>query len=166
MFPLDDDIVRRAREFAQRHALAIHSRLGFGKDGSVWETDQDSAVKAFRSSIPYRRELAAYDRLLEREIVQVAGCAVPVLLRSDDVLMVIEMTIVTPPFVLDFASAYLDGDAPQFSEEVLAEWLADKQEEFGELWPRAASVLHAMRKLGIHLTDVHPANFNFNPRPA
>jgi hypothetical protein len=166
MLPVDEDIMRRVREFALRCGLTLHSRLGFGKDGSVWESDQDSAIKVFRSAIPYRRELAAYRRLAEHSVVQVAGCAVPQLLRTDEELLVIEMTIVVPPFVLDFASAYLDDDAPEFSEEVLAEWLADKQEEFGDRWPRAASVLHALRRLGIHMTDVHPANFNFDSPPS
>jgi hypothetical protein len=41
-------------------------------------------------------------------IVDVAGFAVPQLIHHDDRLWVVEMGIVSPPFVLDFAGAYLD----------------------------------------------------------
>ena len=71
------------------------------------------------------------------------------------------MTIVQPPFVLDFASAYLDDAAPVFPEYVMTEWLAQKQEEFGPHWLHAAVVLAGLRKHGIHMTDVHPGNITF-----
>jgi len=79
----------------------------------------------------------------------------------DEALLAVEMTIVQPPFVLDFASAYLDEAAPEFPEDVMEEWLASKKEEFGSNWARAAGVLAALRRLGIHMTDVHPGNIKF-----
>jgi hypothetical protein len=72
--------------------------------------------------------------LREEGIISIRGCAVPELLAFDDQLWIIEMTIVSRPFVLDFAGAYLDF-APEFSQEVLADWLADKKEQFGSRWP-------------------------------
>ena len=71
------------------------------------------------------------------------------------------MTIVKPPFLLDFASAYLDGTAPVFPDHVMQEWLADKQEQFGDNWPQAASVLAGLRRYGIQMTDIHPGNIGF-----
>ena len=53
-----------------------------------------------------------------------AGLRVPRLLQFDDDLWVIEMTIVSRPFVLDFAGAYLDMP-PDFSDEVMADWHAE-----------------------------------------
>jgi hypothetical protein len=42
--------------------------------------------------------------------------------------MVIEMTIVSRPFVLDFAGAYLDSP-PEFSAEIWSEWEAEKRDQ-------------------------------------
>jgi hypothetical protein len=53
----------------------------------------------------------------------------PQLVRVDDQLLVIEMSIVDRPFVLDFAGAYLDAP-PEFSESIWEEWEAQKREQF------------------------------------
>ncbi len=161
MEPLDEDIQRRSREYAERHALRYERRLGFGKDGTVWSTNRQTAVKVFGREEPFRREAAAYGRLAERGVLDVHGHAVPQVERVDKNLLVIEMTIVMPPFVLDFASAFLDDEAPIFPDDVLAEWVDDKREEFGTNWPKASAVLAALRGLGIQLTDVHPGNIGF-----
>ncbi|HQU46415.1 MAG TPA: hypothetical protein PK867_26645 [Pirellulales bacterium] len=71
--------------------------------------------------------------------------------------MAIEIAVVQPPFVIDFAGAYLD-EMPDFSPEVWAEWEAEKQEQFGDDWSRARAVVAAFRRLGIHLSDVSPSN--------
>jgi hypothetical protein len=70
------------------------------------------------------------------------------------------MTVVDRPFVLDFAGAYLD-EAPQFSEEVMADWLADKQEQFGTRWPEVQRILGGMEMHGVFMVDVNPGNVAF-----
>lgn len=70
------------------------------------------------------------------------------------------MTIVRPPFVLDFAGAYLDR-APDYPDEVMEEWLAEKVEQFGERWPEVRRVVAAFRQWGIYLADVKPGNIEF-----
>ncbi len=70
------------------------------------------------------------------------------------------MTVVKPPFVLDFAGAYLDR-APDFSEEVLADWTAEKQEQFGARWPEVQAVLRELDGYGVFLLDVNPGNVAF-----
>lgn len=161
MDPLDEDMLRRSREYAQCHALRPDRRLGFGKDGTVWKTDRGMALKVFRHVEPFQREVAAYARLAERGALDVNGHRTPQVERVDAELLAIEMTIVARPFVLDFASAYLDGDAPEFPEQVMEEWLVHKKEEFGSNWPKAVGVLAALRRLGVHMTDVHPGNIAF-----
>jgi len=69
----------------------------------------------------------------------------------------IEMTIVEPPFVPDFAGATPDA-VPEFSEEILADWRASKEESFGQDWPRVSLVLDELARHGIHLLDVSPSN--------
>ena len=71
------------------------------------------------------------------------------------------MTIVKPPFLLDFAGAYLDR-APDFPPEVIDEWREQKAEQFGDRWPDVIAVLEFLKsRYGIHLLDIHPANITF-----
>lgn len=44
------------------------------------------------------------------------------------------MEIVAPPFVLDFAGAYLDAPS-DYPDEVMAAWSDEKQEQYGNDWP-------------------------------
>lgn len=151
----------RARAYAARNGVELRDRLGFGKDGTVWATDRRSAVKALRHADPYRREVAAYRRLGERGVADVNGLRVPQMIRFDDEMLAFEMTIVHPPFMLDFASAYLDDDAPQFPPDVYQEWRERLAEEFGADWPRARLVLARLAGFGVHVLDPHPRNMDF-----
>ena len=105
-----------------------------------------------------------YLRLRTRGIDQVAGHTVPSLIRHDDTLGIIEMSIVEPPFVLDFASAQLDQPY-DFPPEILAEWYESKRRDFGANWGRAVAVLRELERMGIYMVDVHPGNIGF-PRSA
>jgi hypothetical protein len=99
-------------------------------------------------------------RLRDREISRILDFKVPKLWHADDELWVIEMEIVSPPFVLDFAGAYLDSP-PDFPEEIMADWRAEKKEQFGERWPQVQDIMREFRKLGIYLADVKPGNIMF-----
>jgi hypothetical protein len=70
------------------------------------------------------------------------------------------MSVVTRPFVLDFAGAYLDH-APDFSDEVLAEWRAEKQEQFGPRWAEVQAILRDLEGYGVFMVDVNPGNVAF-----
>ena len=70
---------------------------------------------------------------------------------------VLEMSIVKPPFLLDFASTYLD-QPPDYPAEVIEEWQREKAELFEELCSDVQVVLFELEKLGIYLRDVHPGN--------
>src|SRR5207247_2548812 len=96
----------------------------------------------------------------ELEISLIRGSHVPELIRYDDELWAIEMTMVTRPFVLDFAGAWLDR-APDFSDEVMADWRAEKREQFGEKWPEVQAIVAILAGYGIHLIDVTPNNISF-----
>ncbi len=60
------------------------------------------------------RERDCYRHLKSLAISNIEGFAIPRLIDSDDELLVVEMDIVSPPFLLDFAKAYLEGP-PDFS---------------------------------------------------
>jgi hypothetical protein len=70
------------------------------------------------------------------------------------------MEVVTRPFVLDFAGAYLDKP-PDFPQEVLEEWLVEKQEQFGRRWPKVERILWVMEGYGVYMVDVSPNNIAF-----
>lgn len=88
----------------QLHSLVQTGMLGKGKDGSVWRTSRLSALKIHATSTSYLPERDAYIRLQEVGVAKVAGFNVPALYVFDDELLAIEMEIIIPPFVVDFAS--------------------------------------------------------------
>jgi hypothetical protein len=93
-------------------------------------------------------------------VEEILGFHVPKLIRFDDELLVIEMSIVARPFVLDFAGAYLD-QTPEFSDEIWSEWEIQKREQFESRWPKVQAVLSALEALDIYMVDVSPSNIAF-----
>ena len=122
-----------------------------------------TAVKAHRELGPYLRERAIYERLRQTGVTEVLGFNVPQFIHADDGLLVLEMSIVTRPFVLDFAGAYLDAP-PDFPDELWAEWEAGKREQFEARWRDVEKVLAALEELDIYMVDVSPSNIAF-PSP-
>jgi hypothetical protein len=112
--------------------------------------------------VAYNRELAVYLRLRDLGINEVAGHIVPDLIDSDDSLLAIEMTIVSPPFCLDFGGAYLDRP-PDYSPEVWADWREMKAEAFGDNWPAVENILNEFKSFGVFIADVTPGNIKFRP---
>lgn len=163
-----DDLIRRAREYTRRHDLLLGEQLGSGVHGIVFVTESQpekgggaaqSAVKVHQREPDYRRERDVYLHLKENGLLTVLGCHVPELVRHDDELWIIEMTVVTRPFVLDFAGAFL-YKAPDFSEEVLNHWRAEKQEQFGPRWSEVEAILRFLEGYGIYMVDVSPNNIS------
>jgi len=162
---MEEILIQRARTYASRHQLQLAERLGFGIHGIILVAEDNSkpgktALKIHRSVEPYLREKSAYERLRTVGVTEVLGFHVPQLIRTDDDLRVIEMTIVTRPFVLDFAGAWLDAP-PDFPDETWAEWEMEKREQFEARWPAVQSVLGAPEAMDIHMVDVSPSNIAF-----
>jgi hypothetical protein len=163
---VDEELLRRATAFALGQGLVLGAELGAGVHGIVFATENQpergrSALKIHRHEPDYARERDVYLRLQEHGVTVLRGCRVPQLLRCDDRLLVIEMTVVSRPFVLDFAGAFLDR-APDFPEEVLADWRADKQEQFEHRWPEVQAILRELERYGIFMIDVNPGNISFD----
>jgi hypothetical protein len=165
-----EELVQRAHEFARRRGLIVRDVLGYGIHGSVYATESQpypnramakSAIKLYRRFADYERERDVYFRLAEYGVDEVRGCHVPCLLAHDEELLAIEMTLVTPPYLLVFAGAYLDH-APTFSDEVMDEWHAEKAEHFGARWRDVLAILEIFEeKYGIIIQDINPGNINF-----
>jgi len=161
---LDEDLIEKLKTYASRHGRSVIGRLGFGIHGIVYAIEGNaspgfSAVKIHRGEDPYFRECDVYERLKEEGITEIRGFRVQ-LLAFDDELRALEMTVVKPPFVLDFAGAYLDFP-PEFSDEIWEEWEDKNQEQFGGDWPTAQTILSELRDLGIHMHDPSPSNIRF-----
>jgi hypothetical protein len=155
------DLLTRATFYATTRGCALEHGLGYGKDGSVFSTTVGSAIKVFHRRGPYEAERDCYQRLAEMEVVGVLGHRVPQLKDFNDSLLSIEMTLVQPPYILDFAGARLDFP-PEFPAEVLEQWEQDRAEEFGPRWPRVRLIIDLMAdRYGIYLTDIHPRNIAF-----
>lgn len=155
-------LLRRINQYAAQHGLIIHERLGHGIDGIVFKAECQSeamfsALKAYWQGRSFTQQLRAYLRLREHGVSTIRGSNVPQLIAFDDDLQVLEMTIVTPPYILDFAKATLDR-GPDFSEEVLADWQAAKAEEFGSRWPEVQAILRALEAIGVFMNDASPRN--------
>lgn len=159
------ELLLRARMYCDKNGLILADSLGTGRDGSIFAVENQtkkgiSAIKSHEREGAYRRERDVYLRLKECEISDVRGCAVPQLLHYDDELWIIEMTVVSRPFVLDFADAFLD-EPPDFSEEVLADWRVEKQEQFGPRWSEVQAILRFLEGYGVFMLDANPGNISF-----
>src|SRR6266542_4437365 len=105
MLKMYEILAQNAREYAARKQLELVEPLGSGKDGIVLvakrkDEPADVAIKVHRFAEFYLREEEAYERLREARVRAVLGFSVPQLLGTDDDLNLIEMSIVTRPFVL------------------------------------------------------------------
>src|SRR5688572_28971050 len=116
--PLEQEALERAYRFAADANRTIQRQLGSGMDGIVLATHQQTAIKALKYQKLYVTERDVYLRLREKQVQTVIGFAVPRMIGYDDNLWVIEMEIVSAPYVLDFAGAYLDRP-PDFPPEVM-----------------------------------------------
>ena len=156
-----DQSSNRLQRYLSREGITALERLGEGKDGAVWRTSRWSAGKIHERPESYRAERNAYIRLDRVGLTEIAGFRIPRLWAYDDEELVIEMGIVTPPFVVDFASVRLDlpDDLIEDEGHTLADMIRDRFDE------RADEVIALCEELasaaGIYLTDVHRHNIKF-----
>ncbi len=160
----ENELLVRLQRYIDRHELtmAVLEPLGGGQDGSVWESDRNTAIKVFSREANYWRERDCYLRLHDVGIERLGIFSVPTIIGYDDSLWVVEMDIVTPPYFLDFGKAYLDR-RPPFDAEQIAEAMQLAEELFDAAdWPDVEEALLDLRLVGIHYLDIKPANI----RPA
>jgi hypothetical protein len=162
---MDEDIAEKAEAYATRRGSHLAGRLGFGIHGIVFTIEGNAqrgvaALKLHYAEEPHFRERDVYERLKEEGVLEIRAFRVPQLIGFDDELLALEMTVVKPPFVLDFAGAYLDF-APEFSDEIWEEWIRKNEEQFGANWSTAQMILDDLKDLGIHMHDPSPSNIRF-----
>ena len=76
-------------------------------------------------------------------------------------LQIIEMSVVVPPFIVDFASARLDAD-PQLIEDAgntMDDFVRSRFDDRTDIVMGVYCEL--INKAGMYLTDLHPHNIKF-----
>jgi hypothetical protein len=162
--PLEEDLIRRADTYVQSRKLSLDRQypLGAGIDGAVWRTNRPSALKVCERDQSFRDEVECYRRLKDAKISYLQDFAVPQLIDSDERLMALEISIVSPPFLLDFGKVYLDAPPPYWNDrEVMGHWQAEGEQNFGERWNEVMSLIGMLQKYGIWYIDPKPGNVMF-----
>ena len=112
-------------------------------------------IKVCRHANLFERELAVYQRLSLLGLHQLQGFRIPSLLDQDAEQWFLELSLISPPFILDFAAASL-GKQPAEMEST--EWIGEKQRLFGPDWSEVQRRLDGLRLYGIHFPDMHLGN--------
>ena len=150
--------IANAEEYAKLKSLTTEKVFGYGQEGYILQTNKATAVKAFYYEAHYRHELEIYEYLERWEIRTAAGFHIPELVAHHDQLKVIEITVVSPPFVVDFVGARIDEP---FERE--DEWLESTMELFESEWDRVKIAIMVLEDHGIYLSDIHPGNIRCLP---
>jgi hypothetical protein len=161
---ISNELLVRAELYAKSKSILIISQpvLGHGSDGTVWRTSRNTALKILIHEKNFQSELECYRRLQLAGVREIDDFAVPYLRGFDESLLAIEMTIVNPPYVLDFGKVYLDKPPPYWGDEQLMknaqrEW----REMFGADWRLVSDIVSTLRtRFGIYYVDPRPSNIN------
>src|SRR5258708_4820551 len=97
--------IERAKQFVLQRNMTLLNPLGKGKDGQVWGRSNLTALKIHEQLESYQSEREAYNRLMLQNVTRIAGFNVPEIRDYDNDLLAFEMSIVFPPYIVDFASA-------------------------------------------------------------
>jgi len=157
-------LAEHALVYANKKDITVTTdrKLGSGQDGCVFKSSRHTAVKAFERIENFDNELICYQRLEAEGIKKLGPFAVPELIGFSGVELVIEMSIVSPPFLLDFGKVWIDRK-PDFSAEALADKEAECADLYGERWGEVQLALAVLKRLGIYYTDVRLGNITFGP---
>jgi hypothetical protein len=136
-------------------------QIGSGTEGTVFQTSENTAIKIHIYDHFFQNELAVYQRLKEDHVESVCGFFVPQLLGFDSRLRAIEMTFVTPPYILDFGKSKVDF-VDDFSDEAWEMWRDGNAQIFGEHWPLVERAVTKLQECwGIHHADLNVNNIQF-----
>ncbi len=161
-----DDSVIRANEYGRARGILIDfdNPLGIGQEGMVWKTNRETAIKVFDRIENFSREVACYTILRERDIYDVAGFTVRKLIEEDHELRVVEMSIVSAPYLLDFGKSWV-GRRPDYSSEQWEEYEEGRKELFGANWDLVGSAMSVLKRYGFCYIDASPNNINCHNHP-
>jgi hypothetical protein len=139
----------------------IENELGSGTDGTVYGVSGPSVVKVHKDRHRFNNELKAYLRLREQNVNSVGMFHIPELRNYDPEQLIIEISTVRPPYLIDFGKSHIDH-TPDYDDEAWDMWRERLGQVFGDNAGVASQIFHQMvRKHGIYHLDLNPYNLNF-----
>jgi len=89
------------------------------------------------------------------------GFTIPTLVGFSDELLVVEMSFVSPPCLLDFGKVYFD-QAPEYEEGTWEESMEERSRDFEHgQWEVVEKLMWKLEAIGIFYVDPKPANIQF-----
>lgn len=76
-------------------------------------------------------------------------------MNYDEELHILELSIVSPPYILDFVEVSLGKEPGNFDLERIE---TQQSKQFGNDWPDVKRLLEALMQVGIYYDDVHNRN--------
>jgi hypothetical protein len=157
-------LLSRAEEYCDSRRILLTGKdmLGYGSDGSVWRSSRHTAVKALFHTKNFEHELECYQRLKSAGVQHIGLFDVPFLEDFDTRLMVLEISIVRPPYLLDFGKVYLDHPPTHlYDEQIMANAREEWYERFGKRWCKVEHAMRLLEHYGIYYYDPRPGNVCF-----
>jgi hypothetical protein len=93
--------------------------------------------------------------------VRLKGLEFPQLMDYAEELHVPELSIVSPPYILDFCEVGLGKRPPNFDLDRIE---AQQSKQFGKVWPDVKRLLEALMQIGIYYDDVHNKNIRLRQK--
>ena len=123
---------------AANHCGAVIRKLGSGQEGYVWETTNKSAVKVFEREQHFNTELKCYQILQFHGVNEIEGFQIPELVSYSEEQLLIELTIVSAPYLLDFGKCRFSP--PDYPSDAVEHYEKRCQDDFGMHWTRASAM--------------------------
>lgn len=157
MIEIPDFILEARDEYCRRNSCEIdpNGEFWWGLDAYLWQTTHYQIIKVHRYKERFRRELEAYQRLQERGIERLKGFRFPQLVRCNEELRILELSFVSPPYILDFVEVGLGKRPSNFDLDRIE---TQQAKQFGKDWPDLKRLLEALMQIGIYYDDVHNKN--------
>lgn len=156
MFEVPFELLERRNGYCSSHSVVIQiDEPDWGLDAYLWRTNVETVVKVHRYHDRFEKELAAYHRLAERKITRLKGFEFPQLVDYDEQMRILELSIVSPPYILDFVEVGLGKKPSNFDLDRIE---AQQSKQFGKDWPDVRRLLEALMQIGIYYDDVHNKN--------
>jgi hypothetical protein len=156
---------QRAAEIAQEycHSPAPLERLGWGIGGYVYLSPHPGRVVKVHHGPGLQTEFEVYRRLRRLRLTRLYGLNVPRLLGFDAKLNLLEMDLVSAPYLLDFAGVQFSP--PDFSEDVMQHWHRGIEDAYGPNAFIAYAVYEFLAKQGMYYMDFRVSNMKLDGHP-
>jgi hypothetical protein len=160
----NSELLKRVTQYANSRGIRLVGKdlLGYGSDGTVWQSSRLTAIKALHHSKNFEHELECYKRLSDADIRKIGAFEVPHLVDWDVANRILEISIVQPPYLLDFGKVYLEHPPTHlYDEQMMANAHQEWMERFGKRWSKVLHAMKMLEKLGIYYYDPRPGNVCF-----